>query len=162
MSWIFEGKEITKITDLPKKHRDAYGYIYCLVVKDTGKEYIGSKIFFTTRSKKASNKKVKQLGKSFFRRKKNTKGKNKGEMTYYEVVKKESNWVLYNGSNKQLLEDIKNGAEVTKYILEVVNSKAMLLYKETKHILCTGALEEDKFYNAHALGRFYKKNIINK
>ena len=133
-----------------------YGFVYNIVAEN-GREYIGQKQLTSTRTKKASKRQLEKLGKSHFRRK---KSKVKGEWVYYESVTKESNWLGYTGSNAELNNDIKkNGVNVTKYILAFAVDKTSLTYLEVKHIICTGALEDPRFYNDNVLGKFYKKRI---
>lgn len=162
MSWIFQGEKINSLNDIPEEFKDSFGFVYNIVCSN-GKEYIGQKRLFTERSKVASQKQVRQKGKSYFRRKTIKSGKKKGEIKYYETIRKESNWVSYTGSSKKLTEDIKkNGVTFTKYILCFCKDKTMLNYQETKHILCTGAMEEEKFYNDYTQIKVFKKNIINR
>jgi len=162
MSWIFEGKNISSLNDIPKEYKDSFGFVYNIVCSN-GKEYIGQKRLFTERSKVASQKQVKLKGKSFFRRKTIKSGKKKGDLKYYEVIKKESNWVNYTGSSKKLTDDIKkNGITFTKYILCFCQDKTSLNYREHKNIMCTSAMEEEKFYNDYTQIKVFKKNIINK
>jgi len=160
--WIFEGKEIKSLSDIPKEYKNSFGFVYN-IVGTNGKEYIGQKRLFTERSKVASQKQVSLKGKSFFRRKTIKSGKKKGQIQYYETARKESNWVAYSGSSKKLTEDIKkNGVLFTKYILCFCEDKTILNYMEHKNILCTGAMEEEKFYNDYTQIKVFKKNIINK
>lgn len=44
--WIFEGKKIMSLEDIPKEFRDSYGFIYNITTAE-GKEYLGKKIYFT-------------------------------------------------------------------------------------------------------------------
>jgi hypothetical protein len=164
MSWLHDGETINKISDLSKKDQKAFGFIYCIVLNHGGKsyEYYGRKNFFSTRTKRASNKQLKEKGKSAFRRKKQKKGKNSGEWYYYESVRTEMKWKDYNSSSKEVLEKIKNGAQFTKYIVQIVQEECMMNYFEAKHQFCSGVLESEKFLNGNILGRFHKKNIINK
>lgn len=159
MDWIYEGQKITSLEQIEKLlGYKPYGFIYNIVV-DGGKEYIGQKQLCTTRSKVVGKRQLAKEGKSAFRRKKDKK--NDG-WKYYQEITKESDWKSYMGSNKKLKQDVKNGANYTKYIVRFVKDKSMMHYEETKEILCSNALEEDRFYNDNALGRFFKKNIINK
>lgn len=162
MSWIYQGKEINSIEDLPLENQESFGFVYNIVCSN-GKEYIGQKRLFTERSKVASAKQVREKGKSSFRRKTIKSGKKKGELKYYEIVKKESNWLNYCGSSKKLTADIKkNNLTFTKYILCFCSNKTLLNYTEHKNILCTNAMEEEKFYNDYTQIKVFKKNIINK
>ena len=164
MSWIYEGKAISKISDLPKDKQNSFGFIYCIVLNHGGQsyEYYGRKNFFSVRTKRASKKQVEERGKSAFRRKKQKKGKGAGEWYYYEEVRKEMNWNDYNSSSKEVLKMIKNGAHFTKYIVQLVEKESMMNYYECKHQFCSGVLEEERFLNGNILGRFHKKNIIGK
>ena len=164
MSWQYNGKTVNKISDLPKDEQNAFGFIYCIVLKHGGKsyEYYGRKNFFSIKNKKISNKKLKEHGKSAFRRKKQKRGKNAGEWYYYEQTKTEMNWKDYNSSSKDVLQLIRNGAQFTKYIVQIVQEESMMNYFECKHQFCSGVLEEERFLNGNILGRFHKKNIINK
>lgn len=164
MSWIYEGEEINSIKDLPKGEEGAFGFIYCMVLNYKGKsyEYYGRKNFFSVKTRRASKKDLKERGKSDFRRKKQKRGKGAGEWYYYESVRKEMGWQNYNSSSKKVLNMIKGGAQVTKYIVQLVQEESMMNYFEMKHQVCSGVLEEEKFLNDNILGRFHKKNIINK
>ena len=159
MNWIYQGEEITSLEQIEAiLGFMPYGFIYNIVVEG-GREYIGQKQLCSTRSKIIGKRQLEKEGKSAFRKRRNKKTK---EWTYYQEVVKESDWQTYIGSNKQLKKDINNGAIYTKYILDFVKDKSLMHYEETKAILCTGALEDERFYNDNALGRFYKKNIIDK
>lgn len=163
MSWIYEGKNILSLSDLPKDKQDYFGFIYCIVLSYKGKsyEYYGKKNFFSVRTKRASQKSIREKGKSYFRRKKQKKGKKSGQWYYYELVRKEMDWQNYNSSSNEVLSMIKDGAQYTKYIVEIVKEESMMIYKEAKHQFCSGVLEEDRFLNGNILGRFHKNNIIN-
>lgn len=164
MSWLYNGVKISEIKDLPKEEQDAFGFIYCIVLNYKGEsfEYYGRKNFFSIRTKRASKKQIKEKGKSAFRRKKQKKGKNAGDWYYYELSKTEMKWQDYNSSSKEVLQMINNGAQYTKYIVQIVQEESMMNYFECKHQFCSGVLEDERFLNGNILGRFHKKNIINK
>lgn len=155
--WIYEGKQINKISDIPKELQDSYGFVYNIVCSN-GMEYIGQKRLASKTKKYLSDRAVKQRGKeglSFVIKKNKRK--------YYEWVIKETNWLTYTGSSKKLTEDIKkNGITFTKYILQFCSDKTMLNYTEHKNIMCTSAMEETKFYNDYTQIKVFKKNIIDK
>lgn len=81
------------------------------------------------------------------------RGKNKGQ-------RKEMTWRNYQGSSKELLTDIKNGAKIKKEIIEFAYSKAELTLKESATIICSGSLEDKMSYNHWVMCRVYKKNLI--
>lgn len=74
----------------------------------------------------------------------------------------ESNWKKYNGSSKDVLEKLKNGDLniKNKEILEFAISKQDLLYKETRTIMCSGALEDNKSRNGWIKAKIFKAHII--
>lgn len=162
MNWIYEGKEILSTTDLPDSNQEDFGFIYCIVLNYKGKsyEYYGKKNFFSVRTKRASAKQIKLLGKSAFRRKKQKIGKDKGEWYYYEIARTEMKWQEYNSSSKEVLEMIKDGAHYTKYIVQLVKEERMMNYYEAKSQFCSSVLEDSRFLNDNILGRFFKKNIM--
>jgi hypothetical protein len=164
MSWIYEGQTIEKIEDLPKEEQEAFGFIYCIVLDYKGKsyEYYGKKNFFSVQSKRASAKQLTLLGKSAFRRKKQKIGKEKGAWYYYQTIRTEMKWQEYNSSSKEVIAMIKDGAQATKYIVQIVHEENMMNYFECKHQFCSGVLEEERFLNGNILGRFHKANVINK
>ena len=154
--WIYEGKEINSIEDVPE---GAIAYIYNIVTSE-GREYLGSKVLWHDNKRKIGAKEyANHPDKRTLRKYKSKRGKNKGEWVYYEERKKESDWKTYTGSSDELNEDIANGVEITKYILKFVFSEAHVLYEETKAIFCTGALESPKFYNNHVLNKFYSHSL---
>ena len=73
----------------------------------------------------------------------------------YEYVVKESNWLDYTGSNKDLNEDIKKGHKIKKEILIFVKTKKQLTYYEVKEQFKNSVLESDDWYNGNILKRFY-------
>lgn len=159
MSWIYNGVKLSTLKEVEKLVGfTPYGFIYKIVTTE-GREYIGQKNLKSRRTKIIGKRQLEAEGKGAFRKKRNKKTK---EWRYYQTIITESNWLSYTGSSKPLEADIKNGTKYTKYILCFVKKKTLMHYEETKAILCTGALEDTKYYNDHALGRFYKKNIMNK
>lgn len=160
-NWIYQGAEITSIEQVEELVGfKPYGFVYNIVAypNNQGREYIGMKQMTSYRSRFIGKRELLKEGKAKFRRKKDKK---KGGWRYYEEVFKESDWKLYTGSNKLLNKHIEeDGVTYTKYILKFVEEKNVLLYEETKAILCTNALEEERFYNEHVLKRFFKKNIM--
>ena len=161
MSWIYEGKEIKSMDDIPKEFENAYGFIYNIVTEE-GREYIGKKNLSHRNSRVIGKRELATYpDKRKLRKYRSKSGKKKGEWIYYEERYKDSGWMHYTGSNEQLNKDISKGIGITKYILKFVVKESLMLFEETKAIMCTNALEEEKFYNDHA-GNFYKKNIMGK
>lgn len=144
MTWITrDNKIIASQEDLPD---NCFGFVYKIVnLSKEGKFYVGKKQCFSVVKKKFGKKKLIGL---------NNRSKK------YEMVTKESNWAKYNGSNIDLLEDIKNGDQLSKVILEFSYSKYHNTFLEVKHQFIEGVLESENSYNNSILGKFYR-NVFN-
>jgi hypothetical protein len=57
-NWIYQGKEILTEEDIP--FEKAFGFVYVITQKSTGKKYIGRKIL-TNAAKKTVNGKKKKV-----------------------------------------------------------------------------------------------------
>jgi hypothetical protein len=117
---------------------DAYGFVYIITNETNGRRYVGRK-YFT----KAGYKTVK--------------GKRK-------KIRVSSGWEDYYGSNKTLLEDVKNlGAEnFTRTILMLCKSRSECAYYETHFIFQFEALLSDRWYNEWVTCRISKKHVMSK
>jgi hypothetical protein len=92
-----------------------------------------------------------------------TKTKNKalskkGEVVwrYKRKVNKESNWLTYCGSNKELEAFIKSTGYARREILCFCYTNQELTYMETKYQFQNNVLESDRFYNDNILGKFFR------
>lgn len=134
--WIYNNKNITLLTDMPK---NVYGFVYKIKIELDGKElfYIGRKNVKTVRKVKLGKKELSEI-------------KDK-RLKKYKVVEKESDWLTYNGSNKALNAIIKQYGvkkiKLEKEILEYCFTELELKYKEVKNIICSGALESTEYFN---------------
>lgn len=135
MNWIKDNKLVTKLPD------NCFGFVYLIENITNGKKYIGKKQAFSLRKKKFGKRKLAEI--------------NDKRLKKYEMIRSESNWQHYTGSNKELNEDIKNGAEISKTILEYAYSKAHLTYLEIKYQFMHGVIESDNWYNSNISGRYY-------
>ena len=123
MTWYYEGEvfnpEETGIEDY-------VGFVYCITEKDTGKKYIGKKNFWSTR-------RLPPL-----------KGKKRKR-----VVRKESDWQTYYGSNDQLklLVEERGGDAYHREILKLCKSKGELSYSELVEQVEREVLLRDDYYN---------------
>lgn len=139
--WKYKELMITEISDMPD---GVYGFVYEITDK-SGKKYIGRKTLFSVRKRKFGKK---ESAKITDKRKK-----------LYEIVRKESDWRDYTGSNKVLNEVIDNGIEYTKKILHFAYHKKQLNYLETRELFTQRVLEtENDYYNSNISGTFYKKD----
>jgi len=120
----------------PKDISKYQGFIYLITNKINGRKYIGKKIFW-------NKKKIKPR-----------KGYKKGRIEY-----KESNWREYNGSSKELLQDIeKFGIQnFRKEIIKLCKSKWEMSYYEAKEQFNKDVLLGDNYYNAWISCKIYKQ-----
>jgi hypothetical protein len=128
--WIYEGKEFTEV---PEK---IIGFVYKITNLQSGRQYIGKKLFT-------------------FARKKSVKGKRKR-------VRVESDWREYYGSNKELLHDIATlgGEHFQREILHLCTGKGWCNYFEAKLQFQYGVLEQpDKFYNDWIMCKVHRKHL---
>jgi hypothetical protein len=141
--WIYEDKEVTSIQDLDAK---CIGFVY-LIIDGNNKYYIGQKSLFSKRKRRFGKKESAAIT-------------DKRKKTY-EYVIKESDWMTYTGSNKELNDNIKNGIKYKKFILKLCYNKKQLLYYETKYLMANDAIEPgNNSYNANILGKFYPKDLL--
>lgn len=130
--WMFEGKDFTDSTGY-------YGMVYCITHNETGKRYIGRKYF--------SKSKIQQKTK--------TKRKKK--------LRVESDWQSYYGSSADLLEDVSRYGKdaFTREIIRLCITRSETNYYEAFHILTSGALLTDKFYNKWVSLKLHKSTLTH-
>jgi len=116
---------------------DAYGFVYVITNNTNGRRYIGRK-YFT----KAGYKTVK--------------GKRK-------KIRLSSGWEDYYGSNKTLLEDVKNlGAEnFSRAIIKLCKNRSECSYWETHFIFQFEALLSDRWYNEWVTCKISAKHLAS-
>lgn len=145
-NWLYNGNEITSIEDLPQ---DAFGFIYVTTHIPSGKAYIGKKSLYHNIKRKLTKKELaEQIG--------------PGRKPTSKVVSKESDWKIYFGSAKPILEIIKEGKqdEFKREILQVVNNKKLLTYYECKYLFMMGVLENsESYFNDNILGKFFTRDF---
>ena len=115
---------------------DHFGFVYLITHNSTGRKYIGKKFF-----SKAGYKQVK--------------GKRK-------KIRKNSDWLTYWGSNKELQEEVKlNGEDqYTREILHICKTRSECSYWETWEIFVRHALMNDGYYNALVSCKIRKDHLI--
>ena len=115
---------------------DHFGFVYLITHVRTGRKYIGKKFF-----SKAGYKQVK--------------GKRK-------KIRKNSDWMDYWGSNKELQEEVKlNGEDqYHREILHLCKTRSECSYWETWEIFVRHALLNDGYYNAWVSCKIRKDHLI--
>ena len=132
MTWFYNNEVFTL------DESDEYvGFVYLIENLTNNKRYIGKKLFRSTRRTKVKGK---------TRRKK---------------VVKQSDWLDYYGSNKELNEDVKKlGKENFKRtILHLCKSKGTANYYEVYEQIQHNVLTTDDFYNEHIYVRVHRSHI---
>jgi hypothetical protein len=145
-TWVYNSKPITNLNDFPK---DTFGFIYIVKNTDTNKSYIGKKVLYHNKKVKLGKKEVAEL--TGVGRKPTTK-----------IVTKESDWESYYGSNKEVMQLIKDGKQdlFTRTIIKLAPNKKLLTYYETQALFTYKVLEHpESFYNDNILGKFFTKDF---
>lgn len=130
--WLYENKEIDG--DVIE---DYIGFVYCITNNVNGKKYIGKKLFKNVRRTKVKNK------------------------TRRKVIRKESDWKDYWGSNKTLQEDVQTLGEdnFERIILKLCKSKGECNYWEAKYQMQYEVLESDSWYNEWIMVKVHRSHI---
>ena len=132
----------------PIHPEDWVGFVYKITNKTNGKFYIGKKVFWNNRKTKLTKKEIaEQTG--------------PGRKPTHKVVTKESDWLTYWGSNKDLLADIQElGMDnFERKILTLCKSKKELTYWEM-HYQCKEEVLLNNAYNDNILGKFFSSDLI--
>lgn len=131
----------------PEKY---YGFVYKITNLENGKKYIGKKVYWNNRKHKLTKKQLaEQTG--------------PGRKPTHEIIRVESDWQTYWGSNKQLLEDIKKLGEnnFECIVLKQCQTKKQLTYYEVHYQCVEECLVSPSLsYNENILGRFFSKDLI--
>jgi len=137
-------KEFKTLEDFPT---NSFGFIYKITNISTGRFYIGKKNLYHNIKKKLTKAELaEQTG--------------PGRKATTKVIQKESDWVSYWGSNKELKKDLADLGESSfqKEILKVCFNKKELTYWELAFQCQYDVLLNDS-YNDNILGKFFKKDF---
>jgi hypothetical protein len=127
-----------------------FGFVYKITNNKTGKFYIGKKVFWNNKKHKLTKKQLAEQS-------------GPGRKPTHEVVRVESDWKIYWGSNKELLADIKLYGEENFdcWILSQCKTKKQLTYWEMHHQCLNEVLiGKDRAYNDNILGKFFTKDLL--
>jgi hypothetical protein len=132
IEWTYRGQIIDSLSKTPT---GSIGFIYKIFLLDgTGRYYVGRKTMTKPIAKSGVNK-----------------GKSSGEYS----------WRPYCGSSKELLKILKEDKPLyRKEILHFCFSKSEITYRETKEILCSGALTDALSFNFWIKALVYSKNLV--
>ena len=143
-NWIYEGKSVNSINDLPK---DTFGFVYRITHKESGKFYIGKKQLISVNNKPLTKKEIAEWDRP-------------GRVPKKKKVTSESNWMSYWGSSKTLQSDIKQfGYDAfTREIIKPCFHKKQLTYWEIFYQFRYEVLHIDS-YNDNIISRIFRKDI---
>jgi hypothetical protein len=144
--WFYKNKKVESVSDLPEH---IHAFIYKITHKETGKFYIGKKNIYSERNIPLTKKEILEY-------------KGKGRVPKKKLVIKESDWMLYYGSEPVLKEDIKKyGKDLfIREIIYICFNKKQTTYQELRHQILEGCLESDNCYCSNILGKFFKKDLV--
>lgn len=156
MNWIYREnnsvvpRKMISIDDFPK---ECVGFVYRIYHMETGKVYIGKKILNNTTNVKLGKKAKKLIAEKIT---------GSGRRPSKVKVVKESNWLDYWGSSKELTDDI-NTVGKDKFIREIIKfayNKKQLSYYEIKYQIIYSVIEKPELsYNRNMLGKFFPADL---
>lgn len=132
MTWLYKDEEFTNPAE------DLVGFVYIITELETGKKYIGKKLFWSTR-------RLPPL-----------KGKKRRR-----TVVKESDWKKYYGSSEELktLVESNGGDKYRREILHLCKSKGEMSYLELKEQMDRDVLFRDDYYNEFIGVKIHSKHV---
>lgn len=133
MAWQYQGVDFIDPSGF-------FGYIYRITNKQTGRMYIGRKLFTKAKVKAAT---------------KTRKRKQKSRVS--------NDWQNYWGSSAELLADIAALGEdqFTREILRLTTKRGETNYYEALEILTSGALLSDTYYNKWVSLKLHKSSLAH-
>ena len=135
MTWFYHNTA----EEFKEEHiADNIGYVYLITNIQTGKRYVGKKLFTKAGYRQIKGKKKK--------------------------VRKASDWLEYWGSNTELQADVKREGEdkFTREILHLCNTRSACNYMETWEIFNRHALLSDQYYNSWVTCKIHKTHVLGK
>ena len=129
---------------------DYYGYVYMTTNLESGRQYIGKKIFKHTTNKKLGKKELAALPTQ------------RGRTPSKKKVIKESDWKTYYGSADEVKQWAKSTSpdKLIRVILRLCHSSKELTYYETKYLFDYDVLTNNTVWvNSNILGKFFPKDL---
>ena len=139
----------TEYDSIDKFPENCIGFVYKITNLENGKFYIGKKSLYSNVRKKLTKKELAEMT-------------GPGRKPTKKLVTSESNWLDYWGSNKGILQEIKEEStdSFCREILKFCFNKKQLTYWEV-HFQCVNeVLLTDKSYNDNVLAKFFRKDLV--
>lgn len=148
--FIYENGSIIEYDSVEKFPENCIGFVYKITNIKTGKFYIGKKSLFSNVRKKLTKKELAEYS-------------GPGRKPTKKLVTSESNWQDYWGSNKGILQEIKEEGtdSFRKEILKFCFNKKQLTYWEVHYQCVNEVLFSDKSYNDNVLAKFFRKDLVD-
>jgi len=148
--FTYENGKITEYDSIDKFPENCIGFVYKITNIKTGRFYIGRKSLYSNVKKKLTKKELSELN-------------GPGRKPTKKLVTSESNWAVYWGSNKGILQEIKEGGTsmFRKEILKFCYNKKQLTYWELHYQCLENVLLTDKSYNDNILAKFFRKDLVD-
>lgn len=149
--WFTKNREtLIEYDSVEKFPAGCVGFVYKITNTETGRFYIGKKSLFSNVKKRLTKKELAEYTKP-------------GKKPVKKLVTSESNWLDYWGSNKVILEEIKQNGDrdFNKEILKFCYNKKQLTYWEVHYQCVNEVLLTDKSYNDNILAKFFRKDLAD-
>lgn len=131
MHWTYNGK---RVDSLPE---GVIGFVYCIYYED-GTKYLGKKKARSQRKKHFGKKKLATVTDK--------------RLKTYEYVDKDLPWQDYEGSSKEIPNDLRIHSKV---ILHLCTSLTTLTWLEVKEMVFREVLTDINYHNKNILGKFW-------
>lgn len=129
-NWILEESDLLEIPE------GYYGFVYRITDRTTNKQYIGKKLFYSSKTRQIKGKKKK--------------------------TKVESDWKSYYGSNEELLKQVNESGQQNfeRRILRLCKTKGECTYYESKYQFEENVLLlPEKYYNTWIMCKVHRKHL---
>ena len=148
--FIYENGTVKEYDSVDKFPENCIGFVYKITNIQTGKFYIGKKSLYSNIRKKLTKKELAEYT-------------GPGRKPVKKLVTSESNWMDYWGSNKGILQEIKEAGtdSFRKEILKFCFNKKQLTYWEVHYQCINEVLLTDKSYNDNVLAKFFRKDLVD-
>jgi len=149
-NWFtYENGKVVEYDSVFKFPQNCVGFVYKITNIQTGKFYIGRKSLYSNTKKRLTKaEKALQTG--------------PGRKPTSKRVIAESNWINYWGSNKTILQEIKDSGTTNfkKEIIKFCYNKKQLTYWELHYQCINEVLLREDCYNDNILAKFFRKDLV--